>query len=72
MPSELSIYTCRRGSGVAVLAVYVDDIAVFASAGTVAGVKAELMGLFEMRNLRELQDFLGMQVTRVLWMLVMR
>ena len=48
MPSEPSIYTCQRGSSVAVLAVYVDDIAVFASKGTVGLVKEELMGLFEM------------------------
>src|ERR1700722_5081056 len=48
IPSEPCIFKREKNGHVAILAVYVDDIAVFTSKGDVEGVKEELMGLFEM------------------------
>ena len=48
----------------AILAVYVDDIAVFATRGTMGRVKKELMTLFQMRDMGEIRYFLGFQITR--------
>ncbi|QRV77370.1 Retrovirus-related Pol polyprotein from transposon TNT 1-94 [Ceratobasidium sp. AG-Ba] len=47
-----------------ILAVYVDDIALFATKGYASKVKKELMALFEMRDMGELGHFLGYRVTR--------
>lgn len=64
LPSEPSIYTRHKGDQLSILAVYVDDIAVFTSKGHVTGAKKELMELFEMRDLGELNNFLGYRITR--------
>lgn len=63
-PSDSSVYTWIQGGVMAILAVYVDDIAIFTTKGHVDGVKAELMGLFEMRDLSELSSFLGFKISR--------
>ena len=50
--SDPSLFTCfGRNGEVAILAVYVDDIAVFTNKGTIGRVKEELKGLFEMRDM---------------------
>lgn len=62
--SKPSIFIRRTNSKVIILAVYVDDIAVFTTRGHAKQVKKELMGLFEMRDLGELKHFLGYKITR--------
>ena len=64
IPSEPCIYIRKTSNCVSILAVYVDDIAVFTSKGMMNMVKAELLGLFEMRDLGELSSFLGFQISR--------
>src|SRR6266566_4315803 len=64
LPSEQSVFIRRQGGDVAILAVYVDDIAVFATRGTGRKVQKELMGLFDMRDLGELNSFLGYRISR--------
>ncbi|QRW08769.1 Retrovirus-related Pol polyprotein from transposon TNT 1-94 [Ceratobasidium sp. AG-Ba] len=44
-------------------AIYVDDIALFATKGYASKVKKELMALFKMRDMGELGHFLGYRVT---------
>src|ERR1700722_18668667 len=51
IPSEPCISLRIRDGHTAILAVYVDDIAVFTTRGDAGEVKTELLGLFEMRDL---------------------
>lgn len=60
---EPSIFIRRTNSKVIILAVYVDDIAVFTTRGHAKQAKKELMGLFEMRDLGGLKHFLGYKIT---------
>ncbi|QRV78044.1 Retrovirus-related Pol polyprotein from transposon TNT 1-94 [Ceratobasidium sp. AG-Ba] len=63
--SEPSCFIRRTDNGdLCILAVYVDDIALFATKGYASKVKKELMALFEMRDMGELGHFLGYRVTR--------
>jgi hypothetical protein len=48
----------------AILAIYVDNIAIFATRRYVEEVKAKLLGLFKMWDMGELGHFLGYRVTR--------
>ncbi|QRV89278.1 Retrovirus-related Pol polyprotein from transposon TNT 1-94 [Ceratobasidium sp. AG-Ba] len=65
LESEPSVFIQRDSRGrLAILAVYVDDIAVFTTKGYVQEVKAELMKLFKMRDMGELGHYLGYRVTR--------
>ncbi|QRV94948.1 Retrovirus-related Pol polyprotein from transposon TNT 1-94 [Ceratobasidium sp. AG-Ba] len=63
--SEPLCFIRRTDNGnLCILAVYVDDIALFATKGYASEVKSELMTLFEMRDMGELGHFLGYWVTR--------
>ncbi|CUA78310.1 Retrovirus-related Pol polyprotein from transposon TNT 1-94 [Rhizoctonia solani] len=56
--ADPSLYYRNNNGKIAILAVYVDDIAVFTTRGYSQLVKEELMSLFEMRDLGELKEFL--------------
>jgi hypothetical protein len=64
IPSDSLVYIRQKDGIVSVLAVYVDDIAIFTTKGHVGSVKKELMGLFEMRDLGELSEYLGFKISR--------
>ncbi|QRV96862.1 Retrovirus-related Pol polyprotein from transposon TNT 1-94 [Ceratobasidium sp. AG-Ba] len=58
--SEPSCFILRtNNSNLCILAVYVDDIALFATKGYASEVKSKLMTLFEMRDMGELGHFLA-------------
>lgn len=60
--SDPSVYIRRRNGKMSILAVYVDDIALFTTKGYGHEAKVELMGMFEMRDLGELSSFLGYRI----------
>jgi hypothetical protein len=62
LPSEPSVYIRKTNNCLSILAVYVDDIAIFTTKGDMTGVKNELMEQFEMRDLGELKSFLGYRI----------
>lgn len=64
IPSDSLVYIRKQDGVTLILAVYVDDIAIFTTKGHVEHVKKELMGLFEMRDLGELSEYLGFKITR--------
>jgi hypothetical protein len=62
--SDPSLFTRITDTEVSILAVYVDDIAVFTDKNRMPKVKKELMSLFEMRDMGEIRHFLGYRITR--------
>ncbi|KAG8731444.1 hypothetical protein FRC10_001725, partial [Ceratobasidium sp. 414] len=63
-PSDPSVYTRIQDDNISILAVYVDDIAVFTTKGHVTAVIKELQNTFDMRDLGELSEFLGYKISR--------
>jgi hypothetical protein len=64
LESEPCVYRRLKGGKLSILALYVDDIALFTTPGYAAEAKGELMRLFKMRDMGELGHFLGFRVTR--------
>src|ERR1700722_18388019 len=62
--SDPSLFTRITRKETAVLAVYVNDIAVFTTKGRMPSIKKEVMNLFEMRDMGGLRYFLGYRITR--------
>ncbi|QRV90583.1 Retrovirus-related Pol polyprotein from transposon TNT 1-94 [Ceratobasidium sp. AG-Ba] len=57
--SDPCVYRRLQRDQLSILAFHVDDVAIFTSKGYSAHVKGELMGLFDMRDLGELNHFVG-------------
>jgi hypothetical protein len=63
LESELSCFIWHCDNCLAILAIYVDGIAIFTTQGYTDEVKAKLLGLFEMQDMGKLGHFLGYWVT---------
>jgi hypothetical protein len=63
MAANPSLFFWEQNRKTSILAVYVDDIAIFVTCRFANEVVKELMKLFEMRDLGELKDFLGNKIT---------
>jgi histone deacetylase 1/2 len=63
--SDASLFVLRRGSGIAYLLLYVDDVVLTASStALLRQLIAQLLGEFSMKDLGALHYFLGISVTR--------
>jgi hypothetical protein len=63
MAADPSLFFQEQNRKTSILAVYVDDIVIFATRGFAKEVVKELMKLFKMRDLGELKNFSGYKIT---------